>query len=29
VILFVATMVITGLFFAVQRRFVFYAGGNR
>lgn len=29
VILFVATMVITGLFFAVQRRFVFYAGGAR
>jgi multiple sugar transport system permease protein len=29
VILFVATMAITGLFFAVQRRFVFYAGGAR
>lgn len=29
VILFAVTMVITGLFFAVQRRFVFYAGGDR
>jgi multiple sugar transport system permease protein len=29
VILFVVTIVITGLFFAAQRRFVFYAGGER